>query len=119
MTTISVNAQDSDGTITNVQFSAGILGATGSPALLGNDSTSPFSFPFTPTRVGSLAYHTIQVTARDNGGLSASTNITVKVVHPAVSIVTTASGVGADAQVTENDGGDTGNGTSDTEPGRS
>jgi hypothetical protein len=113
ITTISVSATDTDGTITNVQFAAGILGATGSPMLLGQDTTLPFSFPFTPAKLGALSYYTIQVTARDNGGLSASTNITVKVLHPSVSVVTTAAGTGADAQVTENDGGDTGTGTSD------
>jgi hypothetical protein len=113
VTTISVNPIDTDGTITNVQFFAGILGATGSPTLIGEDAVAPYSFPFTPAKLGGLNYYTIQVTAKDNGGLSATTNITVKVLHPAVSIVSTADRTGADAQVTENDGGDTGSGTSD------
>jgi Bacterial Ig domain len=109
--TFSVGATDPDGTITNVEFRAGIVG--GVTNLIGNDTTAPFSMAYTPTNYGMLNYYNVQITARDNGGLPATTNFVVKIVSPGLKILTTASGNGADSELTENDGGDTGNGTKD------
>jgi len=99
VTTIAVTANDPDGSITNVQFAAGLLGVAAT--VIGNDTTSPFSFDWSPQKLGNLAYYVIQATAMDNRGLSVSTNITVKVVDSSLKIVTTAAGSGADAQLTE------------------
>jgi hypothetical protein len=108
----SATASDPDGSVTNVQFAAVIQGTT-TTNLNVNDTAAPYSYSWSPTKRGVLTYYTITATAKDNKGLAASTNITVKVVHPSLTIVTTADRTGADAELRENDGGDVGNGTGD------
>jgi GH35 family endo-1,4-beta-xylanase len=68
--TISANASDSDGTITNVQFYNG-------NTLLGSDATAPYSFTWSGVVAGT---YTITARATDNGGAtttSAAITITV------------------------------------------
>ena len=97
MVTIEANVTD-DGTITNVSFYAG----TAEPlTLLGEDNVGPtFSFPFTPPMLGQNLTYTIRVVARDDGGLSAQNEVTVKVVDPTLIILKPH----ADAQLNEYNG---------------
>ncbi|PZR20136.1 MAG: endo-1,3(4)-beta-glucanase [Flavobacterium psychrophilum] len=55
--TITANASDSDGSITNVQFYDG-------GTLLGSDNSQPYSFSWTPAS----GTHTLTAVATDNGG---------------------------------------------------
>src|SRR5262249_29133986 len=85
--TVSANAADSDGTITQVQFSA-----NGSP--IGTDSTSPYSISWAPAQSGSYA---LTAFATDNQGAtttSAVVNITVTTGNspPAVNITAPSAG---------------------------
>ena len=78
--TIGADADDSDGSVTNVQF---FDGATS----LGNDTTSPFSV----AAVFAAGSHTLTAVATDNLGLSSTSavvNITVNVgnIPPSVTI---------------------------------
>jgi glucose/arabinose dehydrogenase/plastocyanin len=71
MVTISADAADSDGTVTNVEFFDGTVS-------LGNDSTSPFSITSTFSVAGA---HGLSAVATDNMGLMAtSAVVTVTVV---------------------------------------
>ena len=69
--TISANAADTDGTITNVAFYAGAT-------KLGDDATAPFAFTWTNVAQG---VYSLTAVASDNGGATATTtpgvNITV------------------------------------------
>ena len=68
--TISANAQDSDGSISKVDFYNGTT-------LLGSDNTSPYSITYTPNTTGTLS---ITATATDNSGgtgSSAANKVTV------------------------------------------
>ena len=77
--TISANASDTDGTVTNVAFYL-------DNALRGNDASSPFSQAVTGVAVGS---HTLKAVAWDSTGLcttSATINVTATGQKPSVSI---------------------------------
>ncbi len=68
--TITANASDADGTISNVQF---LNGST----LLGTDATAPYSFNWTNIAAGT---YTITARATDNSGaITTSTAITITV----------------------------------------
>lgn len=84
--TITANASDADGTISNIQF---YNGAT----LLGSDATSPYSFSWTNVVAGT---YSITVKATDNSGaVTTSSVLSLKVnaanINPVVSITTPAS----------------------------
>ena len=85
--TVSANAADSDGTITQVQF---FDGAT----LIGTDTTAPYSISWTNAAVGS---HSITARATDNSSAtttSAAVSITVTATNvvPTVSVTSPAAG---------------------------
>jgi pectate lyase len=63
--TISAAAQDSDGSISKVDFYNG-------STLLGSDNTAPYSIGYTPTAAGTLS---IKVTATDNSGGTGSSSV--------------------------------------------
>jgi hypothetical protein len=68
---VSASASDSDGTVSRVDFYAGT-------ALIGSDSTSPFSATWNSTPVGT---HSLTAVAFDNSGAStssASVSVTIK-----------------------------------------
>jgi len=78
---LTVNAQDSDGNVTKVEY---YKGAT----IIATSTTSPFSYNWTNVAVGT---YTLTAKAYDNGGASAtSTAITVTVTNQAPSIAITA-----------------------------
>jgi hypothetical protein len=84
-----------DGTITNVAFYAG---AAEPLTLLGNDTTAPFSFPYSPGVSGSnITYTTLRVIATDNGGLSAQDSLQVRTVAAGLILLSPV----ADAQLNE------------------
>ena len=77
---ISANASDVDGTISQVEFFAGAIS-------LGVDTTSPYSVNWTNANVGN---HTITAVAMDNGGAtttSTAISITVNQVGPPPPVV--------------------------------
>jgi hypothetical protein len=97
--------------VSRVRFFAG----TSEPlTLLGEDTTAPYSFTFSPATPKPVNLYTLRAVAISEGGLTAQDSVTVKVIHPAYVIVTTADGSGADAELRENDNGDAGAGTSPT-----
>ena len=79
--TISATAQDSDGSISKVDFYNG-------STLLGSDNTPPYSISYTPTASGTLS---IKATAIDNldGTGSSSVNTITILALPTASITTT------------------------------
>ncbi|HUR59424.1 MAG TPA: Ig-like domain-containing protein, partial [Opitutaceae bacterium] len=71
--TIIANASDPDGNVASVQFFANGVS-------LGNDTSSPFSFVFTPTATGA---YTLTAVATDNGGnQTTSASVVVNVGNP-------------------------------------
>ncbi|MBI5689643.1 MAG: PD40 domain-containing protein [Verrucomicrobia bacterium] len=85
-TAITATATDTDGTIASVQFFA-------NGTLLGTDTTSPYSFSWTPTVAGSYALTTIATD--DLGATTTSATITVTVTGgnaPTVAIASPAAG---------------------------
>ena len=70
--TLAASASDSDGSVTNVQFLQG-------SSNLGNDNTSPFSFPVNNLTPGDYIFSAV---ASDNSGMKATNSITVHVVDP-------------------------------------
>jgi plastocyanin len=70
--TLQATAADSDGSVTNVQF---FQGATS----LGSAQTAPYSIAVSGL---SAANYTFSAVATDNGGLTATNSITVKVITP-------------------------------------
>jgi hypothetical protein len=103
---IAATAQD-DVSVTNVQFYAGMGNAL---TLLGEDSTAPYTMDYTPATAGT---HTIRVVATDNLGLTNEASISLTVQEPAANAktVSTAFGLGADAQANEHTGGVSGMGS--------
>jgi hypothetical protein len=97
---IAATAAD-DVTVAKVEFFAG----TAEPLiLLGEDTTAPYTFQFTPAAAGS---YTLRAVATDNLGLTNSASINASVQEPAANLrtVSTAFGLGADAQANEHTGG--------------
>jgi len=95
---IGVDASDSDGTVTNVEFYAG----TAEPlTLIGSDATAPYSIPWTPTAISPVNNYVIRVVATDNEGASSTASINVTVVDPTLTSVSTAFGSGADVEMVE------------------
>lgn len=90
-----------DVSVAKVQFFAG---TTDPLALLGEDSTAPYTFEFTPAVAGS---YVIRVVGTDNLGLTASAEILVTVENPPANLRTlsTAVGLGADVQLNEHTDG--------------
>jgi plastocyanin len=70
--TLQATAADSDGSVTNVQFFQGA-------ASLGSAQTAPYSIAVSAL---SAANYTFSAVATDNGGLTATNSITVKVITP-------------------------------------
>jgi hypothetical protein len=93
--TIIANASDPDGNVTNVQFFANGVS-------LGNDTSSPFSFEFTPTAVGA---YSLTAVATDNGGnQTTSATIVVNVGNPdppVVAIISPINGSGITINATQ------------------
>src|SRR6185369_11758951 len=78
--TVSANATDSDGTVSQVEFFA-------NGASIGVDTTSPYSISWTGAAVGAYA---IKATATDNLGATATTPANnISVVLPTVSVALT------------------------------
>ena len=78
--TLTATAADTDGTVAKVEFLDGTT-------LLGEDTTSPYTFAWTPSTTGA---HTITARATDNGGLATTS---------AAAVVTVSGGSGgADTQ---------------------
>jgi hypothetical protein len=93
---IAATATD-DVSVAKAEFFAG----TAEPlALLGEDTTAPYTFPFTPVAAGT---YTLRVVGTDNRGLTNSASVSVTVQEPAANFrtVSTAFGQGADGQVNE------------------
>lgn len=83
---IAAQAQDADGSVTEVRF---LDGAT----LLGIDSTAPFSATWSASGTGS---HTLTAVARDNaGGQATSSPVTITVANAAPAVTLTAPAAGA------------------------
>jgi ELWxxDGT repeat protein len=77
--TLTATAGDSDGTVTNVEFFNGT-------SLLGNDTTSPYSFAWSSVPAGS---YTLTVKATDNQGVTAtSAPVTIAIANSAPMPVT-------------------------------
>ncbi|WP_175574457.1 Ig-like domain-containing protein, partial [Algoriphagus marinus] len=92
---VTVNATDTDGTITKVEFYNG-------NTLLGTDTTSPYSFAWTNLPVGNF---TLTAKATDNKGaatVSSQTNINV-VEMPNVAPTVSITAPNANAQFTQGD----------------
>jgi hypothetical protein len=109
MVTLTASTTD-DGSVTNVQYFAG----TAEPlTLVGQATSPPYTVQWTPPSLGQFNTYKIRAVATDDGGLGAANESVdmVRVIDPALAIVTTANGVGADAEMRENDNGDTANGT--------
>ena len=69
---LKATTSDSDGTVTNIQFFQGA-------ASLGNVAASPYSVAVNNLAAGD---YTFSAVATDNGGLTATNQITVHVVNP-------------------------------------
>jgi pectate lyase len=76
---LAANANDSDGSITKVDFYNG-------NNLIGTDNTSPYTFTFTPTTTSSLSLRA--VATDNNGGVGNSSTITVNVIALPTATVT-------------------------------
>lgn len=87
-----------DGTITNVQFYAGLAEPL---TLIGQLTSPPWSLSHTLPRPGGVNPYTLRVVATDNGGLTGQAEVTVKLVDPTLRFVSTAVGQGADVQLNE------------------
>lgn len=96
---IAATATD-DVSVAKVEFYAG---AAQPLVLLGEDTTAPFTIEFTPESAGVL---TLQAVATDNLGLTNSASILVNVQARGANYrtVSTAAGLGADAQANEHTG---------------
>jgi hypothetical protein len=95
---IGVDAADTDGTVTNVQFYAGL---TEPLALLGSDVTAPYSLPWTPVALYPVNNYSIRVVATDNEGISSQATLSVTVRNTTLTTVSTAVGDGADVEMVE------------------
>lgn len=69
---LAATATDTDGTVAKVEFFDGTT-------KLGEDTTSPYTFSWTPATAGS---HTIKAVATDNGGATGEASVTVTVTDP-------------------------------------
>jgi len=75
---IGASASDSDGTVTNVQFSV-------NGSVIGNDTTSPYSATASSLTAGS---YTLAAAASDNLGGKATNSISINVTNPPPTAVT-------------------------------
>jgi len=75
--TIQASASDTDGTVTNVQF---LIGST----ILTNETVAPFSAATNNLATGSYTFSAI---ASDNSGASATNAITISVVNPVPTVL--------------------------------
>jgi hypothetical protein len=95
---LAAEASDADGSITNVDFYAG----TSEPlALLGSDTTAPYSVPWTTLNSNAAAVYTIRAIATDDTGQTSQDEIEVTVLPAFVELVSTAVGDGADVEMRE------------------
>ncbi len=103
---IAANATD-DVSLARVEFFAG---TTEPLAVLGEDTTAPYTIQFNPTNSGA---YVIRAVATDNLGLTNSSSISVTVQKPAANLrtVSTAFGLGADAQANEHNDSISGGGS--------
>jgi hypothetical protein len=98
-TNITVTAADSESTVTNVLFYAGLQG--GALTLVGQTNQAPYTVAWTPPTLGSIRTYTLKVVAVDSAGLHGASEIAVVVRDPAIQVVSTAAGNGADAEMRE------------------
>jgi hypothetical protein len=106
-TTIIAATVLDDLSVTKTEFFAG----TSEPlTLLGQDTTAPYTFEFTPATPGA---YSLLVVGTDNLGLTNAALIAVTVVEPAANLraVTTAFGLGADVQISEHNDNASGGGS--------
>ncbi|MBO9699090.1 MAG: endo-1,4-beta-xylanase [Sporocytophaga sp.] len=105
--TLTADASDADGSISNVQFYNG-------STLLGSDNTAPYTFNWTNVQAGT---YTIKVVATDNNGATAQSQITIKVNVPQGPYKGTAHIIPGTIQLEEYDLGGNGAAYSDDSPG--
>lgn len=106
---ITADASD-DGSVVKVEFYAGI---GTSLELIATDTEAPYEAAFTPPALGQLNTYTIKAVATDDTDLVGESSVNVQVNDNSLQVITTADGAGADSEMRENDGGDSGNGGSD------